>query len=260
MKQRLLAVTGLWGGLTGRALSASIRRVQAGQSAHKVFRLRCGRRLGIGLAGLVVVVLAGCSRSWQGRGQGTGDTAEVSAVALRPSAMPTAKPAATATPALAARVNGQPILLEDYEFRLVESRAALVPQGVITATLDDEADPAGLGQRVLDDMIDSLLVLQAADELGVVPSDAEIEAHVKADILAGGGSSAFSEWLTATGQTVQGYSAEVRSSLILQRVVLAVTADVASGSEDAIMLRALAFQQWLTERRAGAIIERWIGN
>ncbi len=173
--------------------------------------------------------------------------------------MPTAKPAATATPALAARVNGQPILLEDYEFRLVESRAALVPQGVITATVD-EADPAGLGQRVLDDMIDSLLVLQAADELGVVPSDAEIEAQVKADILAGGGSSAFSEWLTATGQTVQGYSAEVRSSLILQRVVLAVTVGVASGSEDAIMLRALAFQEWLTERRAGAIIERWIGN
>lgn len=215
----------------------------------------------MGLAGLVLVVLAGCSRSWQERGQETAvDTPVVSAVALRPSAMPSPRPAATATPALAARVNGQPIPLEDYELRLAEAQAELAPQGVTTATASDGAGPTELDQQVLDEMIDSVLVQQAADELGVVPSDAEIEAQVQADILEGGGSLAFSEWLTESGQTVAEYYEALRSSLMLQRVALAVTADVASGSEDALERRALAFQEWLTARRAGATIERWIGK
>jgi len=144
--------------------------------------------------------------------------------------------------------------------RLAEAEAELLPHGVITTTAGDEDGPTGFDQQVLDEMIDSVLVQQAAGELGVVPSDAEIAAQVQADILEGGGSLAFSEWLSATGQTAADYSEEVRASLILQRVVLAVTADVASGSEGALELRTLAFQEWLAAQRVGATIERWIGN
>ena len=261
MKRRLPAVTSLRSGLTGSTLSVSIRPVQVGRKIHGYFWTRRGRLLEVGLAGLVMLVLAGCSRPWQEREPETGeDTPAVSAVTVRELASPSPRPVTTATPALAARVNGQPISLEEYELRLAEAEAELLPHGVTTPTAGDEDRPIGFDQQVLDEMIDSVLVQQAASELGVVPSDAEIAAQVQADILEGGGSLAFSEWLAATGQTVAEYSAEVRASLILQRVVLAVTAEVALGLEGAPELRTLAFQEWLAARRAGATIERFIGN
>jgi len=255
-------VTYLCSGLTGSGLSASIRRVQSGQDVRECFWMHLRLWFALGLASAAVLVTAGCSRSWQDRGPEPRISTAVATMAAAPaSAVRLPPPAETEAPALAARVNGQPILLVDFERRLAELWPEVPGQGVITATVDEKAFRATAEQQVLDDMIDTLLVQQAAAELGLVPSDAEIAAQVQADIAAGGGSLAFSEWLAATGQTTEEYSTDVRSFLILQRVVVAVTADAVAGlQEDDVELRARVFREWLVERRKEASVERWIGR
>jgi parvulin-like peptidyl-prolyl isomerase len=86
-------------------------------------------------------------------------------------------------------------------------------------------------------MIDADLVEQAAVDLGIMLGSAEVDAQVRADVSTGGGSVAFAEWLTATGQTGEEYSAAVRASMVLQRVALAVTAGLPSQGEQVHLRR-----------------------
>jgi parvulin-like peptidyl-prolyl isomerase len=96
---------------------------------------------------------------------------------------------------------------------------------------------AEVEEQVLERMIAEVLVTQAADQLGIAPGAAEVEAQVRADVLAGGGSLSFAVWLTATAQTYEEYSAAVRTSLLLQRVALAVTAGLPSAGEQVHLRR-----------------------
>lgn len=192
-------------------------------------------------AGLLVATVAGCTHAWQSR--------ELPATASVPSesadstplasATPSPLPAVTATPRLVARVNGQPILLSDFERQVAVAETALLEQDVDPATAEGAAALAGSRQQVLECMIDAALVEQAAVDLGIGLGAAEVDAQVRADVLAGGGSLAFAEWLTATGQTGEEYSAAVRAALLLQRVALAVSAGLPTGGEQ-VHLRQIA--------------------
>jgi parvulin-like peptidyl-prolyl isomerase len=134
-------------------------------------------------------------------------------------------------------VNGQPILLSDFERQVAEAQNSLLEQGADPGTADGEAALAALRPQVLESMIDATLVEQAAVQLGIVLGAAEVDAQVRADVSAGGGSLAFAEWLTATGQTGEEYSAAVRASLLLQRVALAVTAGLPTQGEQVHLRR-----------------------
>ena len=67
--------------------------------------------------------------------------------------------------------------------------------------------------------------------MGISLDDEELESRVEADIAAGGGQDAFDEWLQATSQTREDYKEMLRQSLLAQRVLDAVTADVGSEAE-----------------------------
>jgi len=190
-------------------------------------------------AGLLVALVAGCTHSWQSRQpKATASVPSQNAGSTPlPSATPSPLPTVTATPPLAARVNGQPILLSDFERQVAGAKGALLVQDVGPATADGEAALAGLKQQVLETMIDAALVEQASVDLGIVLGATELDAQVRADVTAGGGSLAFAEWLTATGQTGEEYSAAVRASLLLQRVALAVTAGLPSQGEQVHLRR-----------------------
>jgi parvulin-like peptidyl-prolyl isomerase len=154
-----------------------------------------------------------------------------------PTEVPTAEAAPTPTPTptppapLAAQVNGQYIFLADYEQRVADYEQALVAQGHDPDSADGQEFFAQARRDVLEGLIDGALIEQGAGEMGIYLDEETLEGQLLADIEAGGGQTAFEEWLAATGQTREDYKESLRQSLIAQRVMEAVTAGVPASVE-----------------------------
>jgi parvulin-like peptidyl-prolyl isomerase len=156
---------------------------------------------------------------------------------LATQAVPTSIPPTPTSPApLAAAVNGQYIVLADYERRVGQYEMALLRQGLDPDSEEGSAALAQMRQDVLEGMIDNALIEQGAESLGLSLSDAEVEVQIEADIIAGGGQSAFGEWLQATGQTREDYKGMVRGALLSQAVA-EVVAEVVPAEAEQVHLR-----------------------
>jgi peptidyl-prolyl cis-trans isomerase C len=143
----------------------------------------------------------------------------------------TVPPTSTPPAPLAALVNEQYVFLADYERRVAQYEQALLQQGVDLNTDEGHAYLAQARQDVLDGLIDEALIEQGAAAMGIVLTEDELEGQVEADIAAGGGQEAFAEWLQSTGQTREDYKEMLRQSLLAQRVLDAVSADVSAEAE-----------------------------
>lgn len=148
-----------------------------------------------------------------------------------PTTIPTVTPTATPPAPLAAQVNGQYIFLSDYERRVLQYERALVEQGIDLNTDEGQGYLEQARQDVLEGLIDGLLIEQGALSLGITLTDEELEGQIEADIAAGGGQAAFDEWLQATGQTRDDYKGMLHQSLLAQRVLDTVTANVGTAAE-----------------------------
>lgn len=191
----------------------------------------------VGLAGLSL--LAACADqdsdgSPSATATGVAPTDTTPATATRPVATPPPTPVPpTPTPPapLAATVNGRYVFLADYEHRVAQYEEALLAQGLDPSSEDGKARLAAVRQEVLDSLVNYALIDIKAAELNVTLTDAEIEAQVEADIQAGGGQTAFDDWLKATGQTRDDYQASLREALLWQRVMDVITADIPATAE-----------------------------
>lgn len=143
----------------------------------------------------------------------------------------TVTPTATPPAPLAALVNGEYVFLADYERQMGQFEKSLSSQGLDPQTEEGQAHLAQVRQDVLESLIDYVLIEQAAAAMGVGVSEEELEAQVESDIAAGGGQAAFDEWLEATSQTREDYKEMLRQSLLSQRVLEAVTADLPDVAE-----------------------------
>ena len=146
-------------------------------------------------------------------------------------APPTVTPTATPPAPLAATVNGQYIFLADYELRVAQFEQALIDQGLDPNSEDGQLTLFQMRQDVLDSMIEMALIDQVSPALGVQVTDEELEAQIEADIAADGGEARFETWLETTGQTRDDFKEMLRESLLTQRVIEAVTADVGDTAE-----------------------------
>lgn len=146
-------------------------------------------------------------------------------------AIPTVAPTPTPPAPLAATVNGQYIFLADYEQRVAQFEEALFDQGIDRNTEEGQAYLKDARRDVLEGMIDTALIEQEAGALGIALTDEELEAQVQSDIESGGGQAAFDEWLQVTGLTRDDYREMLRQSMISQRVLEAVTAEVGAEAE-----------------------------
>ncbi len=145
----------------------------------------------------------------------------------------TATPTATPTPPapLAATVNGEYIFLADYEEQLYQFQQSLVHTGV---DLEGEEGRFHMEQArwdILNQMIDSVLIAQNAEGLGLAVTDDELALQVAADIEAGGGLDAFEDWLASAGWTKDDYQQVVLQSMLTNRAWAAITADVPASAE-----------------------------
>ncbi|MDX1616545.1 MAG: SurA N-terminal domain-containing protein [Candidatus Promineifilaceae bacterium] len=135
---------------------------------------------------------------------------------------PTTIPA-TPTPdePLAALVNDQAITLADYEKELARYEQA---QNELGLALD--ANGQNYRVTVLDALIETELIAQAAAARGLEVTDEMIEARMAELVEASGGTDNFSAWLQANQWTEPEFRQALRRELITEQMVEAVTADV----------------------------------
>ena len=157
----------------------------------------------------------------------TSTVAELSPTAT----VPEPSPIATIEQLLAAMVNGQPILLDDYQKETARFEAAMMGQGLDLNSEEGQIKLAQMRRQVLDSMIEQVLIKQAAAKEGVAISEEEVEAAIQESIEEGGGQASFEEWLQISDLTYEDFKEEFRFQLLAQAIFEQVTASVPTTAE-----------------------------
>lgn len=132
---------------------------------------------------------------------------------------PTLTPTATPVP-LALMVNGEGVSLDDYT-RAVQRFQAGIP----TATAEEAA------RRVQADLIDQLLLSQAAVEAGFAFGEGEFETRLAALIADAGGEEAFNAWMAANFYTRELFERDLRRSIAAAWMRDRIYAEVPASAE-----------------------------
>jgi parvulin-like peptidyl-prolyl isomerase len=149
-------------------------------------------------------------------------------------------------------VNGQPILLADYQKQVARFEAAMAGQGFDLEGEEGEARLAQMRRQVLDSMIEQVLIEQAAAQEGVVISEEELEAAIQESIEEGEGRASFEEWLRASNLTYEDFKEGLRFQLLAQAIFERVTSSVPTTVEQ-VHARHILVE---TEEEAQAILTR----
>jgi parvulin-like peptidyl-prolyl isomerase len=125
--------------------------------------------------------------------------------------VPTATPVPSPTPTeipVAALVNGEPIYLSDFEQEVERARGA------------------ASREQILDAMIETELLNQAAARAGITISDEQLDEIIETDIETVGGREVFEQRLAENNISEDEYRGTVRSNLLAQQVQLAMSGEV----------------------------------
>lgn len=187
---------------------------------------------------LIVLILAACSDDGQATlaptaGAVVSETApassgaEPTAPGPAEEAPPTPVPA-TATPSepLAAMANGRPIFLDDYEKELARYEQAQSELGLVAG--QDGTDYRNL---VLNALIETELIAQAAEVNGLAVTEEMVEMRLADLEIAAGGPENFAAWLQANQWTPEEFRGALASEMLTELVVEFVTADVPTAVE-----------------------------
>lgn len=119
---------------------------------------------------------------------------------------------------LAAQVNGTPVTLVEFEKRLAFFNSG---EGVQVANQDD------LANFVLETLINDVLVQQAAEQMGVVVSDEQVQTEIAAmEQLAIAQSSTLDAFLAQNNLAREDYPHQVRLTLLTEQLNAVITADM----------------------------------
>jgi parvulin-like peptidyl-prolyl isomerase len=132
---------------------------------------------------------------------------------------------------VAARVNGEPIYVSEYQKQVGEWEAAFVAQNA-DLSAEEKQEMLIQGRRqVLEVMIEQVLIEQAAAREGDTISDAEVESVIARDIQENGGREQFDAWLEANDWTYEEYRSRQRSMMISSQMFERVTQSVPTEAE-----------------------------
>ncbi|MFQ5857161.1 MAG: peptidylprolyl isomerase [Anaerolineae bacterium] len=154
-------------------------------------------------------------------------------VAAEPTADNPETPIETGPPLnVIAEVNSIAIPMADFQRQLTDARTYLLSQGLINPdTEEGQAALRALRNQVLDQLIDQLLIVQAAEQLGLTVTDEELEASIakiKEDL---GSDEAFAESLAANNLTEETFRKLQQQQLLSRKVIDAVTAEIPDVAE-----------------------------
>lgn len=156
-------------------------------------------------------------------------------------------------PGVVAEVNGIAIPMADFQRQLTDARAYLLGEGLIDP--DTEAGQAqlrALRDQVLEQLIDQVLIVQAAEEMGLTVTDEELEesiARIKEDL---GSEEAFVNSLAANNLTEEEFRTLQRQQLLSRKVMDSITADTPDEAEQ-VHARHILVQ---TREEAESILEQ----
>jgi len=135
-------------------------------------------------------------------------------------------PTATPTPQpLAASVNGEGILLSDFEDEIARFEAAQAVLGTDLASLGDYRS------RVLQALIDRALLAQGAVAQGTEVDPAAVEAEVETLAEARGGSEAMGAWMAENRYTLDSFKEALREDMLSAAMVEEIDRDVGEFAE-----------------------------
>lgn len=133
----------------------------------------------------------------------------------------------------AATVNGSPISMQDYQKQVAQVEAFFEQEGLDLESEEGRERLAQARRQVLEQMIDQELIRQAAVEMDVSISDAELESHIQEIIEQSGGQEQFAQSLQATGASYDDFRQMLLDQLLSEAIFSAVTASIDSVAEQA---------------------------
>ena len=154
-------------------------------------------------------------------GGGTPEAGQASSVP--PTATPQL-PTPTALP-LAARVNGEGILVEAYEREVARFEASRQALGIELATLGDYRSD------VLRTLIDRRIMAQAAERLGMEVTDTELDQRLQSLVELRGGPEGMGAWLAAAGYTADEFENELREEILAARMIQNITSGLSEQAD-----------------------------
>jgi len=158
----------------------------------------------------------------------------IGAAKTSPTPAPVVTSAAVQAPSgAAAIVNGQVISMADYQKQIARARAFFIDQGLVDPNTDEGKEQlAQINRQVLEDeLISQVIMNQAATQLGVVVSEAEVQASVDSVIKELGGKTTFEQGLVQRGMTYDEFVQEQRDQLLANALRDKVTADISRKAE-----------------------------
>lgn len=143
------------------------------------------------------------------------------AIATEQPPTPTPPPPTPTPEPLAAMVNGKPIRLADFEKDVARYRMAQEELGLLT---DDGEDRAA--EIVLNALIETELIAQAAERNGIVVSDQMVADRIQELKQSAGGQESFTAWLETNHWTEEEFQSALKKEMVTERMVEWVTASV----------------------------------
>lgn len=142
-------------------------------------------------------------------------------------------PEATATTGegLAAVINGEPITVDDYQKQVYQVEAFFQQEGLDLESEEGRERLAQARRQVLEQMIDQVLIRQAAVEMEVSISDAELESNIQEIVEQSGGQEQFNQSLQATETSYDDFRQMLLDQLLSEAVFSALTESVSSVGE-----------------------------
>jgi len=183
----------------------------------------------------ILIVLVACNdMGFEGEGILSPDASpvETEAASATPTPLPTdaptpsPPPSPTATPQLAALVNGQPILLEEYERELARYEKAQADLGI-----DPGANGDDYHTLVLEALVERLLIQQAAAVQGIAVSSETVEMKMNELRESANQHDGLENWLAVNLYTEEEFQNALKAELIAEQMVALITADVPAAME-----------------------------
>jgi parvulin-like peptidyl-prolyl isomerase len=146
---------------------------------------------------------------------------------------PVETPVETLAPSneVAARVNGQSISYEEWEKQVAQVEAFFQQEGLDLESGEGRERLAQARRQVLEQMIDQELIRQAAVEMGVSISEAELESSIEDIITQSGGEEQFQQSLQAMNTEYGDFRQMLLDQLLSEAVYSAVTASISPMAE-----------------------------
>ncbi len=125
---------------------------------------------------------------------------------------------------MAARVNGEGVLLSEYEAEMQRYQAAVDQLG-------QTYDAVTASQEVIDELINQTLLAQSAAAQGYTVDDAALQAEIDTLTQAAGGAEAFQAWLAANYYSDDSFRLALKRNMAASWMKDKIAADVPTSAE-----------------------------